>query len=117
MVDIFFFFSSRRRHTILQGDWSSDVCSSDLFLSNVIRSAGFGGAGVLYCFALARAFRQKTLKWIGAAVLAALFFGVTCLLFLQGLSEHAGGSRREIADDFSDGQSRFAAYATKLRER
>src|SRR5256885_2934467 len=29
----FFFFSSRRRHTRLQGDWSSDVCSSDLRLS------------------------------------------------------------------------------------
>src|SRR5205807_2970081 len=28
----FFFFSSRRRHTRLQGDWSSDVCSSDLAL-------------------------------------------------------------------------------------
>src|SRR5256885_2925786 len=27
-----FFFSSRRRHTRLQGDWSSDVCSSDLEL-------------------------------------------------------------------------------------
>src|SRR3989454_11584405 len=27
---ISFFFSSRRRHTRLQGDWSSDVCSSDL---------------------------------------------------------------------------------------
>src|SRR2546426_9303100 len=27
---IIFFFSSRRRHTRLQGDWSSDVCSSDL---------------------------------------------------------------------------------------
>src|SRR5436189_4869127 len=25
-----FFFSSRRRHTIYIGDWSSDVCSSDL---------------------------------------------------------------------------------------
>src|SRR5256885_6830955 len=25
-----FVFSSRRRHTRLQGDWSSDVCSSDL---------------------------------------------------------------------------------------
>src|SRR5574341_1739071 len=25
-----FFFSSRRRHTRLVGDWSSDVCSSDL---------------------------------------------------------------------------------------
>src|SRR6266446_5888153 len=29
-ISIFFFFSSRRRHTRLQGDWSSDVCSSDL---------------------------------------------------------------------------------------
>src|SRR5256885_9056126 len=28
--DRMFFFSSRRRHTRLQGDWSSDVCSSDL---------------------------------------------------------------------------------------
>src|SRR5688500_11530464 len=28
VVDIF--CSSRRRHTMLQGDWSSDVCSSDL---------------------------------------------------------------------------------------
>src|SRR5256885_12077155 len=29
-VDVNFVFSSRRRHTRLQGDWSSDVCSSDL---------------------------------------------------------------------------------------
>src|SRR5256885_12822804 len=28
-----FFFSSRRRHTRLQGEWSSDVCSSDLSFS------------------------------------------------------------------------------------
>src|SRR5438876_1829993 len=28
----FFFFSSRRRHTRWTGDWSSDVCSSDLSL-------------------------------------------------------------------------------------
>src|SRR5256885_7598056 len=28
-----FFFTSRRRHTRLQGDWSSDVCSSDLILA------------------------------------------------------------------------------------
>src|SRR6266516_5753969 len=27
---MFFFFSIRRRHTISYGDWSSDVCSSDL---------------------------------------------------------------------------------------
>src|SRR5438876_5301371 len=28
--DMIFFFSSRRRHTRWTGDWSSDVCSSDL---------------------------------------------------------------------------------------
>src|SRR3989454_9261127 len=28
-INFVFFFSSRRRHTRLQGDWSSDVCSSD----------------------------------------------------------------------------------------
>src|SRR4051794_6319245 len=31
----FFFFSSRRRHTRWTGDWSSDVCSSDLMLIGV----------------------------------------------------------------------------------
>src|SRR5438046_8210231 len=30
MAIVFFFFSSRRRHTRLVSDWSSDVCSSDL---------------------------------------------------------------------------------------
>src|SRR5258706_7763440 len=37
MSVVFFFFSSRRRHTRLVSDWSSDVCSSDLSL--------FGGGG------------------------------------------------------------------------
>src|SRR4051812_50006863 len=30
LVALFSFFSSRRRHTRLTCDWSSDVCSSDL---------------------------------------------------------------------------------------
>src|SRR5438046_5622271 len=30
VLSLFFFFSSRRRHTRLVSDWSSDVCSSDL---------------------------------------------------------------------------------------
>src|ERR1017187_10881490 len=34
-----FFFSSRRRHTRYIGDWSSDVCSSDLILA-IARSVG-----------------------------------------------------------------------------
>src|SRR2546429_412361 len=32
-VGRFFFFSSRRRHTRCSRDWSSDVCSSDLFIA------------------------------------------------------------------------------------
>src|SRR5256885_4960121 len=35
-----YFFSSRRRHTRLQGDWSSDVCSSDL-LPHFLSTYGF----------------------------------------------------------------------------
>src|SRR5690348_18407253 len=43
-----FFFSSRRRHTRWTGDWSSDVCSSDLnrvFGQRIcpVRSAGMAG--------------------------------------------------------------------------
>src|SRR2546430_14938633 len=34
----FFFFSSRRRHTRFDCDWSSDVCSSDLVLAGAIQS-------------------------------------------------------------------------------
>src|SRR5438093_1989863 len=34
-VMCFFFFSSRRRHTRLVSDWSSDVCSSDLIAVDV----------------------------------------------------------------------------------
>src|SRR5437016_5241406 len=41
----FFFFSSRRRHTRLVSDWSSDVCSSDLPLGDVHgRAPGCRGA-------------------------------------------------------------------------
>src|SRR6266436_8016068 len=33
---LFFFFSSRRRHTRCSRDWSSDVCSSDLTPQNLL---------------------------------------------------------------------------------
>src|SRR6266705_5034022 len=40
----FFFFSSRRRHTRSYGDWSSDVCSSDLAVRpRPARRRGVGG--------------------------------------------------------------------------
>src|SRR2546430_16311707 len=37
---LFFFFSSRRRHTRFDCDWSSDVCSSDLAAGGVRFAAG-----------------------------------------------------------------------------
>src|SRR5438093_2620319 len=37
-IRYFFFFSSRRRHTRLVSDWSSDVCSSDLTSSTTSRT-------------------------------------------------------------------------------
>src|SRR2546426_3998037 len=48
IIFTFFFFSSRRRHTRLQGDWSSDVCSSDLKQSQArdIAQMAVMGAGL-----------------------------------------------------------------------
>src|SRR5688500_20118835 len=43
---LFFFFSSRRRHTRLQGDWSSDVCSSDLF-RNLGKNKLYSGINII----------------------------------------------------------------------
>src|SRR2546430_7390165 len=37
-ISILFFFSSRRRHTRFDCDWSSDVCSSDLRVDNTLEA-------------------------------------------------------------------------------
>src|SRR5690242_21619660 len=51
------FFSSRRRHTILTCDWSSDVCSSDLGSAKTeqttMRSSTLVATGVLMASAVA----------------------------------------------------------------
>src|SRR4051794_41377504 len=44
-LSVYFFFSSRRRHTRWTGDWSSDVCSSDLAILVVL---GLPFAGVRF---------------------------------------------------------------------
>src|SRR5690606_40464024 len=43
---LFFFFSSRRRHTRFSRDWSSDVCSSDLLFNLIRRSADLSVRGI-----------------------------------------------------------------------
>ena len=57
----FFFFSSRRRHTRSLCDWSSDVCSSDLWFSFTVPEGG----GRLW-------FLLPVLLVVGTAVLVAL---------------------------------------------
>src|SRR2546428_7686874 len=42
---MFFFFSSRRRHTRSDRDWSSDVCSSDLELRDAQAIENLLGGG------------------------------------------------------------------------
>src|SRR5476649_735761 len=42
---LFFFFSSRRRHTRSLCDWSSDMCSSDLARPQHVGHIGGGGDG------------------------------------------------------------------------
>src|SRR5205814_3461747 len=47
---VFFFFSSRRRHTSCLSDWSSDVCSSDLYNAS-INGTLVGESGILAAIA------------------------------------------------------------------
>src|SRR2546429_2615380 len=56
---MYFFFSSRRRHTRCSRDWSSDVCSSDLLC---LDPAGFRRFGGPCCRSWRRSFRERV--WI-----------------------------------------------------
>src|SRR5271168_623417 len=49
---VLFFFSSRRRHTRSYGDWSSDVCSSDLRLAAAAQAAEAVAMGAVAVFAV-----------------------------------------------------------------
>src|SRR6266542_5480185 len=63
-MSIFFFFSSRRRHTRCYRDWSSDVCSSDL---------GHGGHGAMSMDAMVADMRNR--------FLVAVVFSIPILLW------------------------------------
>src|SRR3989475_9916558 len=58
----FFFFSSRRRHTRFDCDWSSDVCSSDLKMA--LDSAGLtrGDVDMVVCGTAPDAFDGGAMK-------------------------------------------------------
>src|ERR1039457_7363384 len=75
----FFFFSSRRRHTRLQGDWSSDVCSSDLGAYDIARNRAVVNVGVTHDtaeFAAESIDRKSTRQNSSHLVIS---YGVFCL--------------------------------------
>src|SRR5437762_13801847 len=51
---VMLFYSSRRRHTRYIGDWSSDVCSSDLCVSSA------GETALLFACVCSQALGQET---------------------------------------------------------
>src|SRR5258706_1499120 len=58
VVVLCFFFSSRRRHTILVSDWSSDVCSSDLGTLDLMILKTLHALGPQHGFGIARRIEQ-----------------------------------------------------------
>src|SRR3712207_2820460 len=99
MFDIFFFFSSRRRHTRYWRDWSSDVCSSDLllpkrlampvFCSDPLSSVAYATEEVLLVLSLG-GLAALHLAWYVAVVIAVLLVVVvascrqTCRAYPNG---------------------------------
>src|SRR6266567_9569417 len=59
----FFFFSSRRRHTRFDCDWSSDVCSSDLLLDDIHSLVNRSVQGNMYSI-LADCPDREKLGWL-----------------------------------------------------
>src|SRR2546426_12841883 len=90
----FFFFSSRRRHTRLQGDWSSDVCSSDLIGSIVAETM----RGTSSLPAARRARRTPSA--------AAFRFSVSCAVSRSG--------ERRVGEE---GRSRWSPYHLKKKKK
>src|SRR5256885_6032072 len=86
----FFFFSSRRRHTRLQGDWSSDVCSSDL-LRGPLRLIMFRKTfSIIYTVSEELRLLVALFWWSPKAIPGALSCGLFGLLFYRSEERRVG---------------------------
>src|SRR5690606_40363652 len=101
-----FFFSSRRRHTRFSRDWSSDVCSSDLFVDRLVgnlvqRSTHHRGGGFQVVAHVPRHAQARIARFI--------------LRFGSGLSRdgHVRSEERRVGKEC---RSRWARYYTKQKE-
>src|SRR6266571_9436361 len=92
-----FFFSSRRRHTRLTCDWSSDVCSSDLQLLN---AHNFSMSEADYLEVI----RRKTAKLFEAAAQLGAILGEASPTLERGLARYGMhlGTAFQLIDDVLD---------------
>src|SRR5215467_6600949 len=109
---IFFFFSSRRRHTRLQGDWSSDVCSSDLAAGmSTLILAGDAGAAEQWNFYMhqsapnfatsrgAKLFTEEIDKATGGQLKVRLHLAGTLQINASNITQAVGDNVVQIGDD------------------
>src|SRR3989449_7206343 len=91
---LFFFFSSRRRHTRCSRDWSSDVCSSDLdaLTRNPAKRRALMEGGV------------GTFVFTGSSLARRSFFKIVAFVMdvAEELLEHAERTRRPFILGISD---------------
>src|SRR2546430_12481140 len=97
----FFFFSSRRRHTRFDCDWSSDVCSSDLFAEEK-RS----GTIELLVTSPIRDIEIIVGKWLAAVIL------YMCMLGLSMLKD-----RKSTRLNSSHSQISYAVFCLKKKKK
>src|SRR6266542_4841739 len=95
---IFFFFSSRRRHTRCYRDWSSDVCSSDLERVSAARPPAWDwlwvGLALLANGSIVVSAARITQRWEGSTpVLPAEVIGgaILTLLILEATRRAVSG--------------------------
>src|SRR5256886_3445670 len=80
-----FFFSSRRRHTRFDCDWSSDVCSSDLLIQSVIETLLFYHPAVWWASQQVREEREHCCDDLAVVVCGDAHLYATALLGMERL--------------------------------
>src|SRR2546430_5407005 len=103
------FFSSRRRHTRFDCDWSSDVCSSDLF-SGTAQAFQASQQGLVFLLLLA-----VVVIYIVLGILYESF--VHPLTILSGLPFAGFGARSEERRVGEECRSRWVAVHLKKKSR
>src|SRR2546422_7376143 len=95
LLFLFFFFSSRRRHTRCSRDWSSDVCSSDLPQQPFTRTLPL---------------LTRLSHWAFRAVLRGWILLMRVLVWLGGRVDWQTGGRSEERRVGKECRSRWSPY-------